>query len=164
MLTYENRGSRSEFFIIDKKKKLGFKTFDNKYDAKYALETQSYLSKFNLAPEVYSRVKRRRHKNKITGWGFDTEIAKTIGCSGNVCNCENNECDTLYSKYSPKIDILVDAILEYGYEFCDTHLGNVGFIYRNRKKILVCIDTGPESIVGTDNDMCDCSYCGESHG
>jgi hypothetical protein len=158
MLTYENCGSRSEFYVIDRKKKIGFKTFDSKQSALEAIETQEFLSKFDLAPRVYSKVKRRRYNNKITGWGFDTEIAKVIGCGGNCCGCD--ECTHLYDKYNPKIDQLVSDIENYGYDFYDAHLGNVGFVYRNRKKILVCIDTGYESVGnGSSYSDCSCSAC-----
>lgn len=159
MLTYKSRGSRSRFYIIDKKKKLGFKTFETKHAAEYAYDIQCELAKHDLAPKVKSVIKRHKYKGKITGWGFDTEIATMLGCGGNDCEC--GECGDIEEDYNEKICNLCDDIEKIGLSFYDYHIGNVGIVYRNRKRVLVCIDTGRESVGReVDNsDDCSCSAC-----
>lgn len=160
---YENCGSRSTFYIIDNER--GFKDFDDKEDAEYAHCVQSKLASCNLAPKVLSDVGKIRHRSdmSLSGWGYITEIAETIGCGGNDCSC--GECDEYLSdKYESKIGRLVSKIDNLlGLEFMDAHIGNVGYVRRNGKKVLVCIDCGRESIYDADvddNDFdCGCEVC-----
>ena len=161
--SYENAGSRSAFYVIDNKR--GFKEFSDKSEAVYAHTVQSKLSCIDLAPAVLSQVgKIRKSHGGLSDWGYITEIAEMIGCGGNECNC--GECDEdFYYMYADKIQDLTDNMLRIaGIEFMDNHIGNVGFIRRNRKKILVCIDFGQESVYDEDCQTetscgCDCECC-----
>lgn len=161
---YDNCGSRSAFYIIDDER--GFKEFYDKDDAEYAYETQDVLSIHNLAPKVLSQVGKIRYSNgELSSWGYITEIAETIGCGGNECSC--GECDDdLSYEYADRIRKLVDKIADIGFEFMDAHIGNVGYIRRKGKKVLVCIDCGEESVYNElsqddeyDDDYCGCEMC-----
>ena len=155
-LQYSNCGSRSEFYIV--KEGVGFKTFESKDDATYAHYIQSILSQNDFAPKVLSRVKRMRYNRKLTGWGFETEVAEMLGCGGNECGC--GECDLLYDRYIKRIGNLCDRIEnKTGLSFADNHIGNVGIIIRRGHRRLVCIDTGEESVRGEDC-YSNCSCCG----
>jgi hypothetical protein len=160
--SYENRGSRSAFYVIDNKR--GFKEFDDKNEAVYAHNVQSKLSYVDLAPDVLSQIgKIRKSDGSLSKWGYITEIAEIIGCGGNECSC--GECDEdYYDMYEDKIQDLTDNMLRIaGIEFMDNHIGNVGFVRRNRKKVLVCIDFGSESVYDEDcvdeEDKCYCADC-----
>jgi hypothetical protein len=161
--SYENAGSRSAFYVIDNKR--GFKEFCQKSEAEYAHTVQDKLSTYDMAPYVLSQVgKIRKNSGELSDWGYITEIAEIIGCGGNECSC--GECDEdCYEFYNDKIQDLTDNMLRIvGVEFMDNHIGNVGFIRRNRKKILVCIDFGQESVYDEDTEMgdeddCNCVVC-----
>jgi len=147
--SYENCGSRSAFYVIDSKR--GFKEFGDKDEAEYAHAVQSKLSAWDMAPEVLSQIgKIRKSDGSLSDWGYLTEIAQMIGCGGNECHC--GECDEdYYFMYESQIQDLTDNMLRIvGVEFMDNHIGNVGFIRRNRKKVLVCIDFGSESVYDED--------------
>jgi hypothetical protein len=167
---YENCGSRSAFYVIDNKR--GFKEFDDKEDAVYAHTLQSKLSDYNMAPYVMSQVGKIRHSNgDLSGWGYITEIAETIGCGGNECSCGECDEDTYYMYESQIVLLSRKMMMEAGVEFIDSHIGNVGFIRRNRKKVLVCIDFGRESVYDEDvpyddgeDDECDCLICQQRRG
>lgn len=168
--SYENCGSRSAFYVIDNKR--GFKEFGDKDEAEYAHAVQSKLSTYDMAPNVLSQVGKIRMSNgELSYWGYITEIAEMIGCGGNECSC--GECDEdYYYMYDDKIQDLTDNMLRIaGIEFMDNHIGNVGFIRRNRKKVLVCIDFGQESVYDEDTDMgddeeheCSCVVCQQQRG
>ena len=167
--TYVNEGSRSQFYQLDDKR--GFKEFDDIDAAEYARTVQYRLAQYNLAPMVLSEVGRIRNPDKqsnrkFTGWGFITEIAEMIGCGGNECDC--GECEEVYDRMYRKVNNLRAKISNTGYEFMDAHPGNVGYVKRKGKKVLVCIDTGAESV--SDDDIydddadedcisCNCSMC-----
>lgn len=159
--SYDNCGSRSAFYVIDNKR--GFKEFGDKEEAEYAHAVQSKLSNYDMAPCVLSDIgKIRKSHGGLSSWGYITEIAEIIGCGGNECSC--GECDEdYYEMYEYKIQDLTDNMLRIaGIEFMDNHIGNVGFIRRNRKKILVCIDFGQESVYDEDvseEDKCYCADC-----
>ena len=165
--SYENCGSRSAFYVIDSKR--GFKEFSHKEEAVYAHSVQSKLSDWDMAPEVLSQIgKIRKSDGSLSDWGYLTEIAQTIGCGGNECHC--GECDEdYYFMYESQIQDLTDNMLRIvGVEFMDNHIGNVGFVRRNRKKVLVCIDFGSESVYDEDcvvdpyddeEDKCYCADC-----
>jgi hypothetical protein len=156
--SYENCGSRSAFYVIDRKR--GFKEFSDKDEAVYAHTVQDKLSTYDMAPYVLSQVgKIRKNNGELSDWGYITEIAETIGCGGNECSC--GECDEdYYFSYSDQIEDLTANMLRIaGVEFMDGHIGNVGFVRRNRKKVLVCIDFGQESVYDEDaetGDECNC--------
>jgi len=163
---YENGGSMSAFYVIDNKR--GFKEFCDKREAEYAHSVQSKLEDYNMAPYVLSQVgKIRMNNGDLSCWGYITEIAKTIGCGGNMCNC--GECDDdLEFSYENQISNLAYRMMKKaGVEFIDSHIGNVGFVRRNGKKVLVCIDFGTESVCDEDCSIdpydddhdCSCIVC-----
>lgn len=161
---YGNCGSRSAFYVIDNER--GFKDFESQEDAEYAHYVQSKLATLNLAPKVLSDVGkiRYRHDMTLSPWGYITEIAETIGCGGNSCSCGDCEGDLTFM-YSDKIARLVRKIEKLDMEFMDAHIGNVGYVKRNGKKVLVCIDCGSESVYDPDaddnpvDDYCGCEMC-----
>ena len=169
---YDNCGSRSSFYVIDNKR--GFKEFDNKEDAEYAHRVQSKLSMNNLAPLVLSDIGKIRYRLSdiiackdngmtLSGWGYITEIAEMIGCGGNDCEC--GECADIFDTKYRQVNRLVNKIEDMGLEFMDAHVGNVGYVIRRGKKVLVCVDCGEESVYDVDEsydneeDECDCPAC-----
>ena len=110
---YENEGSMSAFYVIDKKR--GFKEFCGKYEAEYAHSVQSKLENYDMAPYVLSQVgKIRKSNGELSDWGYITEIAEIIGCGGNSCSC--GECDDdiqfMYDKKICKLALLVKVLFE----------------------------------------------------
>lgn len=170
---YVDQGSRSSFYKLTNRGK-GFKTFCSKYDAEYAHKVQKTLAEYDLAPRVYSEVGRIKRNGKFTEWGYITEIAKTLqpkGCAGN-CGCTDCCDDECY--YSDEIYQLQSDIEDLGFYFGDAHIGNIGYVRRNGVSVMVCIDTGYESVDGggydededdgeDDNDLvdtgCNCVIC-----
>ena len=155
---FSGNGSRSEFYKLHQRGK-GFKTFRSYEDAEYARDIQRELSEWDLAPRVYSEVGRIRIGERLSAWGYITEVAKVITVHGMSCNCYR--CDNLGNEHEEEIGELQNSIERAGYYFGDAHVGNVGYITRNGKKIMVCIDTGEES-VQPDNDYddyCSCADC-----
>ena len=146
---YENAGSTSAFYVIDNKR--GFKEFSDKYEAEYAHSVQSKLEDWNMAPYVLSQVgKIRKSNGNLSSWGYITEIAKTIGCGGNSCSC--GDCgDDLEFSYENQISNLAYRMMKKaGVEFIDSHIGNVGFVRRKGRRVMVCIDFGTESVCDED--------------
>lgn len=169
---YDNAGSMSAFYVIDNKR--GFKEFCGKYEAEYAHAVQSKLETYDMAPYVLSQVGKIRMSNgDLSDWGYITEIAKTIGCGGNMCSC--GECDdTLEYSYDRQICKLAHEMMyTAGVEFTDCHIGNVGFVRRNGKRVMVCIDFGSESVCDEDCPIdpydddehdCSCIVCQQQRG
>ena len=164
---YTDGGSRNSFYTIEGSK-YGFKSFPSKNLAEFAHSVQNRLSKSNLAPFVYSQVGRIRipeytylqgEKVKthdiLSDWGYLTEIAKPYECA-NFCD-EDYECDGCYfegnCKNYGKICTLLNKVEELGIEYSDGHNGNLGWVIRNRKKTLVIIDLGRESISDYDRGI-----------
>ena len=166
---YENEGSTSAFYVIDNKR--GFKEFSDKYEAEYAHSVQSKLEDWNMAPYVLSQVgKIRKSNGDLSDWGYITEIAQVIGCGGNMCNCGDCGDDLEYS-YDAPIYKLSLRMQEVGVEFIDSHIGNVGFVRRKGRRVMVCIDFGSESVCDEDcsidpydNDECNCLVCQQQRG
>lgn len=164
-VSYADAGSRSQFYTIDDKR--GFKEFDSKDDAEDARKTQLALAEYNLAPKVLSEVgrirlpKNLRYTNrKLSRWGFITERAELVSCGGNDCDC--GECEDVYDNMLPKIERLTAKIDKIGYSFVDNHIGNIGYVRRRGRKVLVCIDTGSESVYDEsfyDEEECSCYQC-----
>ena len=160
---YNSCGSRASFYMIDDKR--GFKEFEDSEQAEYAHYVQSKLAMHNLAPLVLSDIGkiRYRHDMELSGWGYITEIAEVIGCGGNDCDC--GECEDIFDNMSRQRNRLVNKIANLGLEFMDAHVGNVGYVKRNGKKVLVCIDCGQESLYDPDVDDnylendCGCELC-----
>lgn len=163
--TYADSGSRSSFYIIDETR--GFKEFESCEQAEYAHSVQMKLSEYNLAPKVYSEVGRIRigKEKELSQWGFMTEIAEMIGCGGNDCSC--GECDDLYESIYPSVRRLHKRLEKVGVNFADDHIGNVGYVRRRGRNVLVCIDTGEESVYDDEyaneysdyESGCSCEYC-----
>jgi hypothetical protein len=150
---YSDDGGYCTLFRLLNKPLLGFKEFISKSRARYARRIQIKLSKLNLAPKVYSRVCKMGYEGffpgKKSGWGYVTELAKT----GSEIKLS-------------KIQKLVDSIYaKTKLKFWDCHWANIGYVIRDRKKQLVCIDTGRESFDGHANYWQNidpgpkCSYC-----
>lgn len=149
-------GSASSFYKLKGKKNRGFKLFPSKDCAEIAHTNQVELSMYDLAPYVYSQVGRvRKSGGSLTGWGFITEMADLICCSGNDCYC----CDraSIEDDYEYEIGNLTDEMEQHGFIFGDNHAGNVGFVQRNGRDVMVCIDTGDESVV--NENRCYCITC-----
>jgi hypothetical protein len=138
------QGSMAMFYIIDRTR--GFKQFKNKDDAEYAREVQCVLSQYTLAPMVLSEVGKIRPKRtkKLSNWGYMTEVATMVCCGGNE-GCEY--CEDAETALSDDIEKLCNNIYDLtGFDFIDSHVGNIGFVRRNKESILVCVDTGRESV------------------
>lgn len=153
---YKSSGSASEFYMLTGSKTRGFKSFDSYDSASIAHYNQRELASLNLAPRVYSDVGRIRKDKSLTGWGYITEVAITLGCGGNSCSCCDR--DELEDEYGDEISNLVDAMEEHGFYFNDCHSGNIGFVRRAGQMVMVCIDTGEES-VSCDHSPCSCLIC-----
>lgn len=148
-------GCASAFYKLKGKRDRGFKTFADKDSADIAHSTQVELSRYNLAPYVYSQVGRvRKSDGKLSSWGYITEIAELICCPGNDCRCCDRE--DIEDHYYDDIFYLTSEMEEYGFNFGDNHAGNVGFVKRDGIDVMVCIDTGDESVVG---ENCYCITC-----
>ena len=152
---YSNRGSSAKFYKL-KDKNRGFKEFDDEESAIIAHRNQTELAEYDLAPRVYSEVGRIRVKNnRLSRWGYITEIAATLGCGGNDCECCDR--DELECEWSNEIADLCDQMESYGFNFSDCHSGNVGFVKRHGRMVMVCIDTGDESV--QSENYCNCLLC-----
>lgn len=128
---------------------LVFKSFKHKHKAVESLKTQKKLAKLDLAPRVItpickiayyfdSELLKYWNPDKFTtDWGFVSEKAELL-----------DEDDIPYVK----LQNLVDKIWnQTKLKFWDCHLANIGYIKRNGKNKLVCIDTGRESFLGYAN-------------
>ena len=148
-MSWCDSGGSCDFLPIRGHKNLGFKNFKNKSKAKTAWDFQSKLSKFNLAPKLYSGIckipysydlellKYWNPKDTVTEWGFVTQKAEML-----------DETDQPLIK----LQNLVDAIYKHtGIKFWDCHWTNVGYIKHRGRNKLVCIDTGEESFQGYAN-------------
>ena len=119
------------------------KCYSSKSDAQSACELQQKLSYFDLAPEVYTNAKR--HKvDDTTLWGYYSEEAELLPeceCDGDIA-CDG--CDeTAYARAQ-----VIEAIQYWtGLEYVDFHLGNFGFVIRDGRRVMVCIDTGVKGFV-----------------
>ena len=155
-------GSRSLFYKLNQRGK-GFKTFLDRHDAEYARDVQLELSRLDLAPRVYSEVGRIRIGDRLSRWGYVTEVAKVITPHRTSCNCYR--CDNLENEYEEEIGELQKRIEDAGYMFGDCHPGNIGYVTRSGRKVLVCIDTGEESVQPYESDYdddayaCNCNEC-----
>jgi len=140
-------GSFTTFYKLKGRKTIGFKDFGNKDDATESMENQRMLAKYDLAPKVYGKVRKIdwvddegvKHRS---GWGFITEIAKTI---------DDDDYEGQYDSeyFRDSVDSLTYNIqMELGMSFGDCHSRNVGWVKRGGEDVMVCIDTGKESFSG----------------
>lgn len=136
-----SHGTRSYFFRL--KRNNGFKTFRSKEEADYAHSVQTALAKHDLAPYVRSEVGRVRTGNRLSDWGFVTEIARTVKLRSHE---EDNGSLEVPERLHDRLYSLDCGIDRAGYHFIDAHVGNVGYVRRRGRSVLVCIDTGEESV------------------
>jgi hypothetical protein len=153
-------GGYCDIFPITNEPNLIFKQFYKKYRATNAFSIQKKLSKFNLAPKLFSSVVQLEYSSNLgltgqSNWGYITEKASLIDYD----NVKENS-------YLHKIQKLVEVIWEKtGLKFWDCHEHNVGYIKRGNKKYFVCIDTGKESFSpnvnawGFSSPGPKCPYC-----
>lgn len=129
-----DEGGCAEFYWIKEDKTIGFKQFRSKKSATIAYNKQKLLSKFDLAPKVIGKVTRLNYEwGDKTNWGYITEKAKILD-------------EKFMKKRLRDIENLVKTIEnKTRLQFWDCHYWNVGYVKRNNKAKLVCIDTGPES-------------------
>jgi hypothetical protein len=147
-------GGYCTLFQIEDEPTLGFKEFLSKSRAEYARKVQLKLSKLGLAPKVCSKLCKMVYKDffpgQKSGWGYITELAKVVKSTFSLSKIQKL-VDNIYDKTKLK--------------FWDCHWENVGYIIRNNKKKLVCIDTGKETWDGHCNYFGNpdpgpkCSYC-----
>ena len=156
-INHFDEGGSAEFYNIKENKNLGFKQFRNKSSAISAYSKQKLLSKFGLAPKVYGKICKLTMKSKfyegLSNWGYVTEKAKIAS-------------EILMNKRLKEIQALVEDIhKKTKLKFWDCHYWNVGYIKRNNKAKLVCIDTGKESFNvianawGFSEPGPKCNYC-----
>lgn len=153
-----DEGGYSQFYPILEDKTLGFKEFYDKNHANKAYAIQKKLSRFDLAPKVYTKVCKLSMKDDqdsefsmMSDWGYVTEMAST----------KNSNRRSL-----KQIQKLVDEIYEKAHlKFWDCHYYNMGLVKRKGRQKLVCIDTGKESFDGDANAWGNtdpgpkCGYC-----
>lgn len=179
---YSDGGSQNSFYKV-KGRKYGFKSFPNKSLATFAHKVQDVLSQEYLAPYVLSPICRIRVPNYFMGqnskiethmvlsdWGYLTEIAKPFSCkSGDYCDgdCANDGGCV----HNDSIRTLLNDIEGCGLNYGDAHPGNLGYVSRGGKRVLVVIDCGAESVVdedgnypevcwdGAEDMYCECEQC-----
>lgn len=135
-----------------------FKEFKNKKKAQQSYKYQKRLSKFDLAPQIYSKICRLEFAEddgllftEPSYWGYITEKAYPVKHNSFSMRQIQNLVDNIYIKT--------------GLKFWDCHWYNVGSVIRLSKKTIVCIDTGVESFDGYSNAWGNpdpgpkCSYC-----
>lgn len=153
-----DEGGYCQFYPILEDKTLGFKEFYSKHHANKAYAFQKKLSKFDLAPKLYTTVcKLPMQDNQDTDfemmsdWGYVTEIASTIKSKKRSLKQIQKLVDEIYEKANLK--------------FWDCHYYNMGLVKRKGRQKLVCIDTGKESFDGLANAWGNtnpgpkCEYC-----
>jgi len=122
------------------------KCYENKCDAQGACEIQQDLSYFDLAPEVYTYV-RRYDVDGTKLWGYYSEEAKLLP----ECECdEYYQCDSCSGSREAR-DEVIEAIQYWtGLEYTDFHMGNFGYVRRGDRWVMVCIDTGIKGFVESE--------------
>jgi len=139
-----DEGGYCQVYTIKNKKKIVFKEFRNKKKAQESYKYHKKLAKFDLAPKIFSPICKLTfayeddiYQPESSDWGYVMEKASPINHS---------------DRSMLKIQELVDAIKKHtGLKFWDSHWYNVGTIIRNKRKKIVCIDTGKESFDGDSN-------------
>jgi exopolyphosphatase/pppGpp-phosphohydrolase len=129
-----DEGGSAEFYLIKENESLGFKQFGSKRSATTAYNKQKLLSKYNLAPKIIGKITKLKYEwGDDTDWGYVTERAKVLD-------------EKVMNKRLKDIQNLVETIEnKTRLRFWDCHYYNIGYVKRNNKAKLVCIDTGPES-------------------
>jgi hypothetical protein len=138
-------GTFTTFYKLKGRKTIAFKDFESKDLAIDAMDSQKTLSNFGLAPKVYGKVRKIDYiddcgNKRRSNWGYITEIARVF---------DERDDDSYDEDMRDEIETLANEIEMWtGISFYDCHRGNVGYIKREGKEILVCIDTGAESFSG----------------
>jgi hypothetical protein len=137
-------GSGSECTVFKTEKGI-LKCYNSKSDAQQACELQQKLSYFDLAPEVYTNA--RRHKvDDATLWGYYSEEAELLP----ECECEGDiKCYSCEQTEDAREEVIVAIEYWTGLEYVDFHLGNFGFVIRDGRRAMVCIDTGVKGFIDT---------------
>jgi hypothetical protein len=139
-------------------KDIVFKEFGNKKTAIESYKYQKLLTRFDLAPKIYSKICKLDYApygfycvDEPSLWGYVVEKASPV----NHTKITMKKLQTLVEDIAVKTNL----------KFWDCHWYNVGFVKRGRSKKLVCIDTGKESFNGYSNAWGNpdpgpkCSYC-----
>lgn len=158
-----DEGGYCQFYPLFKRRGIAFKEFHTKQKAMYARNIQKKLARFDLAPKVYTGIVKLEFAPDYdswvpdsSDWGYVTERARVP------------HCQTKKDKYNVlrQIQKLVEEIHQKAQlKFWDCHYSNIGWVKREGKNKLVCIDTGKESFNGYANawGLADpgprCSYC-----
>lgn len=145
-----DEGGSAEFYNIKEDKNLGFKQFRNKKFANAAYNKQKLLSRFGLAPKVYGKVCKLEIPVIVGGYGKYTYIEYTNW--GYVTEKARVADEKVMKKRLREIQSLVRSIEQKTkLKFWDCHYYNIGYVKRNNKAKLVCIDTGSESFDSMSN-------------
>jgi hypothetical protein len=159
-----DEGGSAEFYNIKENKNLGFKQFRSKKSATNAYNKQKLLSKFGLAPKVYGKICKLEIVVTVGGYGDYTYPDQTNW--GYVTERARIADETVMKKRLKEIQSLVQSIeKKTKLKFWDCHYYNMGYIKRNNKAKLVCIDTGSESFNrdanawGFNSPGPKCNYC-----
>jgi hypothetical protein len=150
-----HEGGYSQLYPLIGYENLAFKEYSSKKRAEYARKIQKKLSQFDLAPAVFSDIIKLPYAKSLEGWtpdnsdwGYVTELAQ----HGTV---SSRQIQNLVNKIFEKTEL----------KFWDCHYTNIGYIKRNGKQKVVCIDTGKESFNGYCNAWGNvdpgpkCRYC-----
>lgn len=186
---FAESGSQNSFYKLVGKP-YGFKSFPNKSLATFAHAVQSHLSPYS-APKVYSPVSRIRVPNYfivkdkkgnmitktelvLSNWGYLTEIAKPYRCTTWDCDGDCSSCEACKNYYS--IQSLIDELYNCGIDYIDAHENNLGYVVRNKRRVLVPIDFGRESLNpideldwpevcwdGAEDMYCECYVCASKY-
>lgn len=141
---WSDEGGYCQVYPIKDKEGWVFKEFKNKKKAQESYSLQQKLARYDLAPQIYSKLCRLNfmiedgyNPDEPSDWGYITERAYPVS---------HND------KIMKDIQRLVENIHDQtGLKFWDCHWYNVGTIKRHNSKKLVCIDTGKESFNGISN-------------
>lgn len=127
-----------------------FKEYDSKPDAKSARDMQIKLSYYDLAPEVYSAVKKIREVDgRWSGWGYYCEEAECFD-EDTVDMWSDGDTEEELEYEREEVDDKLWAIL--GWEYTDFHIGNYGYVTRGDTKVLVIVDTTVRSFDFNDEE------------
>jgi hypothetical protein len=132
--TRRSGGSRSSFFLVKGRNRIGFKTFGSRDHALFAYTLQKTFCELDMAPRVYGDVGKIRHSSgELSKFGYLTELAKL-----DYNFYEEHYYDAVMALNNHPI------LVSNGLNHTDGHGGNWGVMIRKGVKCLVCIDWGME--------------------
>lgn len=135
-------GGGSECVVFKTDKGI-LKCYESKSDAQSACTLQQQLSYFDLAPEVYTNA-RRHQLDHGKFWGYYSEEAELLP----ECECDEVDSCSACDTTKEARDEVIEAIQYWtGLEYTDFHAGNFGYILREGRRCMVCIDTGVKGFV-----------------